>query len=69
MGKYLPFDNVELIGEGNVFEGGTAFECGNADIFEVFVADDALEGGAMGENLRFDDFEHIGESDTCEGGA
>ena len=44
-------------------------ECAIANSFEVFVADDVLEGGAMGERQLFDDFELIGESHALEGGA
>jgi len=36
---------------------------------EVFVADDAFEGGAAAKRNLFDDFELIGESDTREGAA
>ena len=42
-------------------------ECLLANSFEVLVADDAFEGGAMGENPIFDDFEHLRENDTREG--
>ena len=34
----------------------------------LYIADDALEGGAGGVRHFFDDFELIGESDTHEGG-
>ena len=44
-------------------------ECAIADNFEVFVADDAFEGSAIGERSRTDVFEFIGESDALEGGA
>jgi len=37
------------------------------DSLEMFVADDALEGGAPAVRPLFDDFELIGESDTLEG--
>ena len=39
-----------------------------SDNFEVFVADDAFEGGAGVKCPHFDDFELIGESDTLKGG-
>ena len=42
-------------------------EYANADSLEVFVEDDALEGGVVAEHQPFDDFELIGESDTREG--
>ena len=59
----------DLIGECNTFEGGTVLECVMANSVEVFVADDALEGGAAGQRHLFNDFELIGESDTREGAA
>ena len=40
-----------------------------ANSLKVFVADDALEGGACLERRHLDDFEIIGESDTRERGA
>ena len=40
-----------------------------ADSFEVFFADDELEGGAAAERHLFDYFELIGESDALESGA
>jgi len=52
----------------DIFELGAVLECGIANSLEVFVADDALEGGAFVERLLLDDFELIGESDTSEGG-
>jgi len=48
-------------------ELGTALECAIADSLEVFVADDAYEGGADGKRRSFDDFERIGEGDAFEG--
>jgi len=42
-------------------------ECAIANSLEVFVADDALEGGAVGKRRLTDDFELIGESDAREG--
>ena len=42
-------------------------ECVLPDSVEVFVADDAFEGDAVGERQPFDDFELIGEGDTREG--
>ena len=53
----------------DIFKLGTEHECAIANSLEFLVADDALEGGAIGEYLRFDDFELIGESDTREGEA
>ena len=53
----------------DIFELGTVLECGIANSLEVFVADDALEGGAFGERQLSNDFELIGQSDTHEGGA
>ena len=44
-------------------------ECFLTNSFEVFVEDDAFEGGAIGERHHFDDFELIRESDTREGKA
>jgi len=44
-------------------------ECAIADRLEVFVADDALEGGASDERQLFNDFEFIGQGDTRELGA
>ena len=44
-------------------------ECVLADSVEVFVEDDALEGGAFDEYQIFDDFELFGESDIHEGEA
>ena len=41
-------------------------ECASADSFEVFVADNALEGGAVDERQLFDDFELIGEVNAPE---
>ena len=41
-------------------------ECGPANSFEVFVADDVFEGGAFVERSRFDDFELIGEVNSLE---
>ena len=62
------------IAEGNrfgckldIFELGALLECALANSLEVFVADDALGGGAFVECQPFDDFEFIGESDTREG--
>ena len=43
------------------------FQRANADSFELFVADDALEGRAFVEPSSIDDFELFGESDTREG--
>ena len=40
-----------------------------ADSLEMFVADDALQGGAFDEHHLSDDIEVIGEGDTHEGGA
>ncbi len=42
-------------------------ECVIADSFEVFAADDALEGGTFAESLLFDDFELTMKGDTREG--
>ena len=41
-------------------------ERGIANSFEVFVADDGLEGGAFEERTSFDDLEFIGESGALE---
>ena len=56
----------ELIGEGDTREGAF-LECVFAYSFEVFVEDDAFEGGTLAERQLFNDFEFIGESDTREG--
>jgi len=68
--------NEWIFTEGNrfgckldIFELGAELECAFADGLEVFVADDAFEGGAFGENQLFNDCELIGESDALEGGA
>jgi len=53
----------------DVFELGAGLESAFAESLELFVADDAFEGEAMGESHLFDDFELIGESDTREGRA
>ena len=37
-------------------------------VFEVFVADDALEGGAVAEHILLDVFELIGEGNRYEDG-
>jgi len=42
-------------------------ECAMADSLEIFVEDDALEGGAFEESRLYDIFEDLGESDTLEG--
>ena len=42
-------------------------ECAIADSLEVFVAEDAFEGGAFMERTTFDNFELIGEGNTHEG--
>ena len=47
--KRQPFDDFELIGEGDALEGGKTLECAIADSLEVIVENDALEGGALGE--------------------
>ena len=65
--KRRHFDDLELIGESGIREGGTMLECVSANSFEVFVEDNAFEGGAFGECYPFDDVELIGESDTREG--
>ena len=64
-----PFNDFELIEEGNALEGVALLECSLADSLEAFVVDDALEGGAAAKCQLFDDLELIGESDTREGGA
>ena len=51
-----------------IFELGAELECVIANSFEVFVADDALEGGAIVKRPKFDRFERIGEGDIHEGG-
>ena len=62
-------DDFEHIGESNGLEGGTALECQFSDSFEVFVAEDAFEGGATSKRHLLEDFELIGESYTREGDA
>jgi len=52
----------------DIFELGAVLECGIANSLEVFVEDDALEGGARGERQLFDDFEVIGEGGALECG-
>ena len=52
----------------DIFELGAACECSIVNSFEVFVADNALEGRAKAESHLFDDCELIGEGDTLEGG-
>jgi len=52
-----------------IFELGAQIECASANSLEFFVADDALEGSAVGERLLFDDFEIFGEGNALEGGA
>jgi len=51
----------------DIFELRAAVECAHVESLEVFVEDDALEGGTMAESRLADDFEIIGESDTREG--
>ena len=63
------FDDREQIGESDALESIAALECSLANSPEVFVADDALEGGTFEEHLLFDDFELVGEGDTREGRA
>jgi len=53
----------------DIFELGAVLECEIADSLEVFVADDALEGGAIDERRHIDAFEIIGEGDAREGEA
>ena len=53
----------------DIFELGTELKRANTDSLEVFVEDDAFEGGAISEHHLFHDFELIGESDTREGEA
>jgi len=55
--------------ELDIFKLGAGLECTIANSLEVFVEDDALEGGAFDEHRCFEDFELIGESDTREGTA
>ena len=43
-------------------------ECSLANSLEVFVADDAFEGGAVAEGQIFDDCEIIREGDALEDG-
>ena len=69
MVECLLLDDCELVGEGYALEGGTPIKHTRADSFEVFVADDVFEGGAVDERQLFYFFEHIGESDTGEGRA
>ena len=52
----------------DIFQLGATPECAIANSFEVFVADDAFEGGAFGKRHLFDDFQFIGEVDALEGG-
>ena len=61
------FYGLELIVEGNAFEGGTDLKCVIANSLEAFVEDDALEGGTFAEHKIFDGFELIWESDPREG--
>jgi len=67
VGERQPFDDFELIGEGDASESGTVLECALADSFEAFVEEDAFEGRAIAECRIFDDFELIRKSDTREG--
>ena len=67
MGERQPFDDCELIGEGDALEDVASFECTPPNSLEVFVEEDAFEGGEFDERLVFDDFELVGESDTREG--
>jgi len=53
--------------ELEIFELGAHLEYAIADSLEFFVADGALEGGAMSKRQLFDDFELIGEVDIFEG--
>ena len=46
----------------DIFELGAELECVFANSLEVFVADDALEGGAVAKCQLFDYLELIGES-------
>ena len=52
-----------------IFELGAGHECGIADSLEVFIADEALKGGAFEERSLLDDFELIGEGNIFKGGA
>ena len=42
-------------------------ECALADSLEIFVADDAFEGGAFGERRLFDNCELIGQGNALKG--
>jgi len=53
----------------DIFELGAQHVYASANSLEVFVADDALEGGAVSECQIFDDFEIIGEGNALEGEA
>ena len=55
-----------------IIELGAVHECATADSFEVFVADDVLEGGAFEGGASgevCDGYKVIGEIDAFEGGA
>ena len=53
----------------DICELGAECECAIADGLEVFVADDALEGGAFGKRTLTDASELIGEGYALEDGA
>jgi len=50
----------------DVFELGALLERAIADSLEVFVADDAFEGGAAAKRPNFDDCEFVGEGDDLQ---
>ena len=52
----------------DIFELVAALEYVIANSFEVFVADDAFEGGTVVERQKLDDFELIGKGNAFEGG-